>query len=305
MASEDVADARIKWAKRRQAVPLDFKIVALLFVFSGAASLFEMIIGWFLDRALFDLNLLYLPAGLGLLSLRPTWRDVAVVYTGLCFVVVAAGGLIVGALEFTPLGALAPDELTVDRPVAAVVLWVLLCALGVWVLGVLTRPKVRGLFRSARKAPRRLSRGERALVCFAVVTASLLSLAGVYARYEPELEQSSRSTVRDGRLLSVHYGHRAGKLAYAVFRSENVGSLHGHLSMVENKAIFRRPDGSEIELPGEHLLYEVIDGKLRTSDEPVTLEELEAFLHSSPEQCSIDALLRFAEQRRANAPAAD
>ena len=128
------------------------------------------------------------------------------------------------------------------------------------------------------------------MVCLAVVGALLLSLAGAYPRHEPELEQSSRSTVRDGRLRSVHYGHRAGKLAYAVFRSEEVGALHGHLSMVENKALFCRPDGSEIELPGEHLLYEVIDGKLQTSDEP-------------PEQCSIDALLSSAEQQRANARA--
>jgi len=303
MASEDAAEARLKWAKRRQAVPLDLKIVALVFVFSGAAALFEMVIGLVQGSWLLDLNILCLPAGLGLLRLRPNGLALAIVYTGLCFVVMAAGGLIVGALEFTPLGALAPDELTVNRPVAAVVLWVLLCALGLWVLGVLTRPKVRALFRSARKAPRRLSRGERAVVCLAVVGALLLSLAGAYPRHEPELEQSSRSTVRDGRLRSVHYGHRAGKLAYAVFRSEEVGALHGHLSMVENKALFCRPDGSEIELPGEHLLYEVIDGKLQTSDEPVTLEEFQAFVQSSPEQCSIDALLSSAEQQRANARA--
>jgi hypothetical protein len=55
----------------------------------------------------------------------------------------------------------------------------------------------------------------------------------------------------------------------------------------------------EIELPGEHQLYEIINGKLQTRDERVSLVELGDYLTSEKDRPSLAALVNHAKALRA------
>lgn len=102
----------------------------------------------------------------------------------------------------------------------------------------------------------------------------------------------------------VQWGYRGDELAYVCIVGQRlpVGSVTGIVSggVSGDKRDFYvcRPDGSKVAVPGKIQLFELIDGQYRESTERVSLGEFKAFEASLPEEYSIDAVVRFAQDRR-------
>jgi len=125
-------------------------------------------------------------------------------------------------------------------------------------------------------------------------------LAWVASLPEPEYTGWTVS-LGGGRMGSVEYGVEFGRLAYVVFQ-ERRESISGVVVQEERRRgdpVVPRlsvPDGGLMRLPGDHQLYEIIDGELATSDRRVSKEDLDAFLDAGSEEYTIDALLEFTDR---------
>ena len=136
-----------------RSVPTSLKVVAVLFILSGVASLVDVILSLFQGTLNFNLGVLGLFIGMGLLRLNPTWRVWALVFTWIAIIGAPIIGLLFlflpGPLNFTLFGqpaGQAPKAAGVA--VAAVIFLVAL-----WQLRVLTRPDVRELFQRRKGQP--------------------------------------------------------------------------------------------------------------------------------------------------------
>jgi hypothetical protein len=110
------------------------------------------------------------------------------------------------------------------------------------------------------------------------------------------LTSHTLSASREGSVSVIQYGHYpSGQLAYVAFASNSspADRVRGLVSQEGSGYWLTKPDGTKIRLPAENLLFESIDGRYRESKDPVTKEQLEAFIESAPEEYSIDALSMY------------
>ncbi len=102
----------------------------------------------------------------------------------------------------------------------------------------------------------------------------------------------------------VQWGYRGDDLAYVSIvgqrlpTEEVTGIVSGKVSGNRRDFHVRRPDGSEVAVPGKVQLFELIDGQYSEGTQRVSLEEFTAFTKSKPDEYSIAALVHFAEGRR-------
>jgi hypothetical protein len=131
-------------------IPTSLKVVAAVFMLSGAASLIGMILALMSGRIDIEFGVLGLPIGWGLLHLSPGWRTLA-----LLFLVIAIIGLpLIGFLFLTAQGPVGFSILSlpmgqVSKEVGLVfagVGWVL----SLWQFRVLTSDEVRLLFEGEK-----------------------------------------------------------------------------------------------------------------------------------------------------------
>ena len=81
------------------AFPRPLKMVAYLFVVIGILSLLDTVVGLFMGRFVFNLGVLYLLIGQGLLRLNPRWLAWAVFSTWLDLILMP---IVAAAFVFTP-----------------------------------------------------------------------------------------------------------------------------------------------------------------------------------------------------------
>jgi len=132
--------------------------------------------------------------------------------------------------------------------------------------------------------------------CGLWVAATAGALAGSGEKLIPLPEDTGfveASSLEPGHIIGCHHGTRFGRLAYVVFQKGAKVSMV-HPDEMTGLAVLPREGGPDLELPGPTQLHEVIDGRYRTTDRTVTLEQLRRFLSRSPEEYTIDALLRSA-----------
>lgn len=117
--------------------------------------------------------------------------------------------------------------------------------------------------------------------------------------------QTKNKTVFD----HVYYGERFGELAYVVFYRGTIDnppidpvdrmySNDGHvigMRVINQKTDFKR----RFFLPGDHLIYQIRDGKIETADLQVHTSLLEKYIESSPDSFGIDTLRNFLDDSSA------
>ena len=137
--------------------PWTLLIVATVFLVSGATAAWDMGSSWHRNIYNFNVSVLALPIGLGVLRLRPWWRKAALGYLGLTLGLVSLFSLLtllapmVPSLgEFHPLNQLTVFGQPIDGPTPILVVLAaltLVVALPIWMGRVLTRPPVKALFQ--------------------------------------------------------------------------------------------------------------------------------------------------------------
>ncbi|MFO7955675.1 MAG: hypothetical protein R6X33_01065 [Candidatus Brocadiia bacterium] len=295
-------------------VPLDVKAVAVLFIFIGSASVGAMIASLVLaDALVFDFNFLLILLGVGLLRLSDTARAIAAFLAGLSLVLLIVGVPILLAVG----GGFGGTIRVFGRPIGSTPPLLGYVALALMAIGLLLiyrtvhRRPVRRLFRAGDKETPEIGRGTKAAIICAVVLALFINAAGAWAYLSVDPQHhgftNSGSVKKEGEAVpvvrDVHWGYRWGKLTYVVFQSATgqPGSTArlkpAFWTNASGTAALRKPDGTVVVLLAENQLHEIIDGEYRTTDARVTPEQFEAFLDSSPDRYTIEALLSFVEGR--------
>ncbi len=136
-------------------------------------------------------------------------------------------------------------------------------------------------------------------------------VSGCYARVDTGGTQKgddpSMAERTKTHLYVIQWGYRADDLAYVSIVGERhpaasvKGIVSGSVLRGRRDYYVHRPDGSKVAVPGNIQLFELIDGRYRESTQRVSLAEFTAFKETSPEEYSIAALVRFAEDRVAKA----
>jgi len=133
---------------KKRRVPASLAAVAVLFILIGASAAVDVVVSWARGSTNFNLNVVGLLIGPGLLRLRSGSREFGLVYLWLSMIVAVVVALVMffgeGPLEFSFFGAKTNDVSKLWVLAAAVVL----CLLAVWPIRVLTRSDVRALFRN-------------------------------------------------------------------------------------------------------------------------------------------------------------
>jgi hypothetical protein len=175
-----------------------------------------------------------------------------------------------------------------------------------WLLRALTAPDVKAWFYQPPGVRARVVRAAWGRLTVAAAAGGLLGVAISYPYLPlPGGGDNNVDIAREHRAVTVHWGPRWDRLSYVVFleASDERKIRYAVQSDIVNdrvRTVLETPDGRCIRLPNRTQLYEIVDGKFRTSAERVTREEFDAFMRSSPKACTIDALLQFARSRRAN-----
>jgi hypothetical protein len=280
-------------------LPRSLRAIALFYVFLGTTALLFLLFSLLREEVRLDLSFLLIWLGIALLK-----RSEGARWWGALIAWFLAGGgglfLVISLATSLPLEWRIEGKFVMPAPRWAVaLLGGAVLVLGLSVALALRRLARRGLFRVPRGIA--LDRRSRLQVLAAMAASLVLSAAGViWWRSIPDAEDEGW-TINKGpeRLFFVGHGTRCGKLAYVVFARAEGYLSHPIRRGRPGEAYLEKPDGTRILLPGEHQLYEVSNGILRSSDRRVSREELEAFLDSHPEEYTLDALLEFVEGLRA------
>jgi len=272
-------------------VPWQLKIVAFLFIAAGTHAAFSMVAGLFHDALNIRIDVLCLPIGINLL--RPKEGAVSCAGSLLLLGLIGAGlGIVIMALVrkdgYIRIG---------DTTLAPVTWYIILCLLiaafllFLWMMRVLDRQEVWRALRLAGKSSRYPHRA--AWIVVGGIVAGLAVAAGAeYLRWRANPETGFRSGAHKNGGYMVSYALAFDRLSYAVFQNAPLGeTITSAVTGSSREKWLSRFDGTKVRLPGEHRLYEFRDGRLLTSDVRVTREEFEAFLHSHPDEYTIDALL--------------
>lgn len=119
------------------------------------------------------------------------------------------------------------------------------------------------------------------------------------------VKKTEKKTVFD----HVYYGERFGELAYVVFYRGTIDkppidpvdrmySNDGHvigMRLIDLQTDFKR----RFFLPGDHLIYQIRDGKIETADLQVRTSMLQKYFESSPDSFGIDTLRNFLDDSSA------
>jgi hypothetical protein len=125
-------------------LPMSLKIVAGLFILDGIKAAIEFFITLIQGGFDFNLNLLSLFIGYGLLTLNSTWRIVAII--ALCIGIAIEGGTCAYLVT-------SPDQLEIEilgRPIghtSLIILTAFLCLLFLWMYLILKRSKTKELYK--------------------------------------------------------------------------------------------------------------------------------------------------------------
>jgi hypothetical protein len=284
----------------KQAFPLSIRAVAWLLIAGAAGSLASFAWGLFRDR--FELELaapLLIWLAVRLLKRSSGARPWAMLF-GMVY--------LLGGIAFAFLALLRPYDQGMyigDLPISAFPRWLpfvisaLAVAEGAFFVAALRRLRRQGWFLPAGSVEPVFDRGTRRGLWASAGAGVLIAIAShfLFALVPPPTDEGIVVN-RDGMLDSVEYGTRVGKLAYVVLQRtqgvmEQAVKKHGRgYAAIEVNGL------PPIDLPAEDQLHEIVDGRHRSSDERVTLEELHTFMDSRPAAWDIDALVRFAEGRR-------
>ena len=123
----------------------------------------------------------------------------------------------------------------------------------------------------------------------------------------PAPEDHSLIAARPSGVQAVHYGYRHGELAYIVFQRNSNGHV-SNVGRVEPPRYFITlyvRDDQDLVLPGDCLIYDVVDGVATPWPDRIGDAEWSAFLASNPHDYSAAALLTFVGQHRTNAATTD
>jgi hypothetical protein len=128
--------------------PVALKVVAVLFISSGVWTVLEILVSLARNTINFNLGVLGIFIGLGLLRFRRGWRTCALVYIWLAFILIAVFSLMVlGGGHPEPFYLkLFGQNIGYASPTFALFVAAVLFALVVWQYRVLTRPDVVKLF---------------------------------------------------------------------------------------------------------------------------------------------------------------
>ena len=143
-----------------------------------------------------------------------------------------------------------------------------------------------------------LHEGHLSLVEIARQKASRVVVSIYVNHLENTQDMGSSVSTGGGRISSTLYGYRYGRLAYVVFEEEEgtlKSKVQGSYDRHHREVKFNKPDGEIVHLPNAIQLYEFIDGQFGQSPVRVTRADFEAFMDSSPDQYSIDSLLKFVQ----------
>jgi len=303
----------------RARLPLDLTVVGLLLVYYGMAAACKMVAGLFCGSFTFDLTVLALPAGIGLLRLRASWRNFLLVlyYIGFAListaVILALGRLLLGhgGMELTRGKGL----IIYGQHIGPLPLWLGLDAalvwlvLYVWTFLVLRRPGVERLYSDPIQSGSPLSRPLRIGVAVAIFLALAQTAGALYVRQTYPATNEESTWGSSARMQQLAWGYRWGRLAYVVYLRmdgdpETKSATISGLVQADQDGAARMvmPAAHEAALPGEHFIYNRITGQWRVSDFRVTGPEFDAFRDSEPDDYSMDALVEFVSRLRASAP---
>ena len=307
---ELTGEALVRWWR----VPLSLRIVAYAFILGGVLGVEEMLLDWFVFDAInVNLSFVGIFIGRGLLRWRESSRGWAVFFTWILLVLFSLW--LVSASYFLlsgPMGSVSANGASLE----GVSIGGGLLGFLVWQLRVLRRPDIVERFKAPR-LERLLAYGGRdpaaprgrwqfslggLLVMTAIVAFGLARIGASDVLYTDQ-QQSTTWAGSDGvRCVNIVYQtprfwDGPDRLLCAVLSADGVSMRTRHSSYHDEVTLIA-PDGRELPLPSGAQLYEVVDGELRSRDERVTLEELQDYLASNPDEWSLDALVQHAEQMR-------
>ena len=174
----------------------------------------------------------------------------------------------------------------------------------VWIFLVIRRPAIERLFQAAPKRGIPLSARLRGGVVLAVVLGIAWTAAALDVRHNYAASDDQWSRASSDWAAQLAWGYRWGRLAYIAYRrtdlppGTNGYTLRSIVSSDPDGATLNMPDGPSVDLPGPHFMYDLINGRWRTSDFRVTGPEFEAFRETHPDDYSIDTLTAFVRGMR-------
>lgn len=296
MAEED------KPHRTTEDAPRSLRVVAYLFMLTAGGGLGRMAAALILrGEFLLDIGVLLFAVAAVAMVKGIGWRIFAIV-----MLVLTAAGLLFGTGVTgyrLATGAPGSDWWVFDWGTVRIVhillmAFLLACfALSTWQLHVLFSLPVKEWFRRPRYPHVIMTQGTKHMLILFFILGSLPPFLWGSPRLFDKPYDSGLFAASHERSLHVSYGYRFGRLAYAVFVEWPHGeSMHAAVSSSRGEeARLKTPDGKVIKLPNETQLYEIVDGKFRTSPRRVTKEQLEEFLRSNPDRHTIDTLLSFVD----------
>ncbi len=278
------------------------RFVSYLFMFLGIGTFAWAIAGPFMDHS--GINLFWMfafLAAIGLLRGNSLWRGYCLV--GLVFLLIGCvygvGNIAYRLITGEPYKSyyLLSSKIGIGIDVLAILGLLLVSGIVIWAWLVLRNKSSNGFFGQSQHA--KISWGAGGMLILAGCLSSLVPLFSIYvSRLENAQNMGSAVSTGGGRVSSTRYGYRYERLAYVVFEEEEgtlKSKVHVPYSRLHREVNFNKPDGEIVHLPNAIQLYEFIDGQFRQSQVRVTRAEFEAFMDSSPDQYSIDSLLKFVQ----------
>ena len=302
-------------------LPISLRIVAFLFVLVGILSIVDVILHWLLLRQIhLNLGCLLVFVGWGLRRWSEAARGWAVFLTWTALVLLLLWVLLASYVALG--GALSPNSHVSGVNLSGLLFGTASISYLVWQLWVLKRRDIVWKFNNLRLAPRLHRRGRtwwnpqtwqfslESMFLATVVVAFVIIVVQSRELWWNDRYQTQHSRSADGSemrradsIIAVHrFFDRPDELRCLLLtRADNVGhSISGRtINSSDGQLIMHFPDGKEIVLNGGHQLYQIDNGELRHSDKRVAQIEFEKYVESRPTDWSIEALVKFAELRRA------
>jgi hypothetical protein len=303
--------------------PLALKFIAFLFLLEGTLGITGMLLKLFVIRRglTIDMAAFFTPfIGYGLLRGKESSRKWALFLTWLMLIAFAV--CIVAATVMAIFGT--PPSMSIHAfgettsPSVAMILFVAIAIYCVWQIWILRHKNVlrfiiaaeHGRIVSPDASKARVKTRQYSLsAIFLITLLAAFVMMRVCADDVQYIESSQFKSMSvgpyDNRNLrygmkSSRFFDRPDRLTYVLLY--NAGDKVRQTFQSGSPGPSRyctTPDGQEISSYSPHQLYEIVDGKTRSRDERITLEELMSYVEGSPAEWSLEALVRHAEKSRA------
>ena len=281
--------------------PIIVRLIALLLIVLGTLSVVEMIVGFTLRNSyVLNLSFLFIFVGLGMLRRSEKARGCAsllIITTGMALVFAFFASIY---YWYYPK----PPSVSIHASIPVCLTGI---ALSVYAWKSLYTQQADDWFYSLPS----VEESQRPFQ-FRISTLLFLTLLVAFAcvayrseiLYHPRnIKHSSKATTNGiSRITTAIRRHRRDDslsvVDFVVFEnhvgrgpfSSSVKTTYSHSSS-DPTATFTTPTGQTVELPNDIKLYEITDGKLNSSDQTVTVEQLEKYLDNLKGPPSLDALL--------------